>query len=346
MRGVRRWAVLVAVVVFSTNARADDKDTREAKERFVEGIVRARAGDWEGARRSFQQSVAVMPTQTAVFNLALAEEKCARPVEALAHFKDYIRRYTLTDDERAQARRHIGDLAEKTGHIEIQAPNGVTLILDSTTNGGTTPLQEPIDVAPGHHVIEAKLLRGPKSLTVDVGAGQVVHLAFTADGEEKAPSALVATASPAGITSSSTLQSTDPLVPQTPPEPSDTGSNVSSGRVIVVATLGGTAVAAALLGLYFGEQSNTDANKLPALQKTSSSCPGSDACQRLQDAASSAHGEHVTADGLFVASAVLAVAGVATWVLWPQLSGPNAARLRIVPSIGTAGVGAVALGTF
>jgi hypothetical protein len=345
MRGVRRWAVLVAVVVSSTNARADDKDAREAKERFIEGISRARAGDWEGARRSFQQSVAVMPTQTAVFNLALAEEKCARPVEALTHFKDYIHRYTLTDDERAQARRHIGDLADKTGHIEIQAPNGVVLTLDSTTNGGTTPLQEPIDVAPGHHVIEAKLLRGPKSLTVDVGAGQVVHLAFAADGEEKAPSPLVATTSAAGIASSSTLQATDQLASQTPPEPSDTGSNVSSGRVIVVAALGGTAVAAALLGLYFGQQSNTDANKLRSLKATSS-CPGSDGCQQLQDAASSAHGEHVTADGFFVASAVLAVAGVATWVLWPELSGANAARLRIVPSVGMAAVGAVALGTF
>ena len=345
MRGVGRWAVLATIVALSTNAHAgDDKDAREAKERFVEGIARARAGDWEGARRSFQQSVAVLPTQTAVFNLALAEEKCARPVEALTHFKDYVHRYTLSDDERAQARRHIGDLTDKTGHIEIQAPSGVILTLDGATNGGTTPLLEPIDVLPGHHVVEAKLVRGPKSMTVDVGAGQVVRMAFAADGEEKPLSATGTAAST--LATASAAHDAQQSPPETPPESSDRGSNVSSGRVITVAALGGTAVAAALLGLYFGQQSNTDANKLPALRSSNPTCPGSDGCQQLQDAASSAHSEHVTADGLFVVSAVLAAASVATWVFWPQSSGANAARVHIVPSMGTAGVGAVAIGAF
>jgi hypothetical protein len=345
MRGIGRWAVLATIVALSTNAHAgDDKDAREAKERFVEGIARARAGDWEGARRSFQQSVAVMPTQTAVFNLALAEEKCARPLEALTHFKDYVHRYTLSDDERAQARRHIGDLTDKTGHIEIQAPSGVILIVDGTTNGGTTPLLEPIDVLPGHHVIEAKLPRGPKSLTADVGAGQVVRIAFAADGEEKP---LLATGvATSAVATASTAPDAVQSPPETPPESSDTGSNVSSGRVIVVAALGGTAVAAALLGLYFGQQSNTDANKLPALRVSNPTCPGSDGCQQLQDDASSAHSEHVTSDGLFVVSAVLAAASTAAWVFWPQRSGANAAPVRIVPSIGTAAVGAVAIGAF
>jgi hypothetical protein len=352
MRGLVRWGVLAAVLAVSGNLRAgsEEKDAREAKERFVEGIARARTGDWEGARRSFQQSLAVMPSQAAVFNLALADEKCGRPLEALGAFKDYAHRYTLDESERAQARRHIADLMDKTGHVEVQAPNGAALTLDGTQSVGTAPLTEPIDVSPGHHVVEAKLPQGAKSQPVDASAGQLAHLTFAADSEGEPATAKA----PSEGASASTASSATPAPPQAAPEPATSSSGTPAGRVITVAALGGTAVAAALLGLYFGQQSNSEADKATTLNKattvngSNTDCRGaaSDACQQLQDALSLAHSEHVTADGFFIAGGVLAVASVITWVVWPKGSTTSSTGVQIVPAAGATNLGLLAKGTF
>jgi hypothetical protein len=344
MRGIVRSGMLAAVIASSAGAIAGDeaKDAREAKERFGEGIVRAKAGDWEGARRSFQQSIAVMPSQTAAFNLALADEKCARPLEALAAFKDYTHRYTLAPNERAQATRHIADLMMKTGHLEVQAPTGALLTLDGSQNAGVAPLEEPLDVVPGPHVVQAKLAHGSKSQSVEAVAGQVVRVSFPPEVEESVAAPTLETRTSGGATS--TMPAVASPARGESPAPS---TGVSAARVVTVAALGGSAIVAGLLGVYFGHQSNKDADRVPALRAANPNCTAtSDGCQQLQDALSSAHSEHLTSDGLFVAGAALAVVAIGTWILWPSPAQPSAARLRIVPVAGSSAFGALAVGAF
>lgn len=179
-----RWRVLATLVtgamLASAPALADDTGTREAKRRFEEGIARTQSGDWEAARLSFRQSLAAAPSQNALFNLALTEEKCARPLEALSHFKQYMDWRSLNQSERAQAQRHIADSSAKAGHIDVQAPVGSVLSLDGAKDVGTTPLAEPLDVAPGHHVVVAKVGSETKTLEVDAVAGQVTRVTFSA----------------------------------------------------------------------------------------------------------------------------------------------------------------------
>jgi hypothetical protein len=345
MRRAVRSSLLAAVVAAAATlaaapaAAADERDTREAKERFEEGLARAKIGDWEGARRSFQQSIAVVPSQTALFNLALAEEKCARPVDATVHFKEYTRKFTLTDDERAQAQRHITELAAKIGHIEVQAPSGTALTLDGSLNAGIAPLSEPLDVAPGHHTIEAMLSQGAKSLGVDAVAGQVAHLAFSADGTSPA----AAQGPPAAGEPASAP--TPPAAQDSPAAASEQAATArsSTARIVTVAALGGTAIIAGALGLYFGAQSNSDSDSVKTLQADPNCKAG---CAPLQSAIDSANSEHTTADGLFVTSAVLAAAAVGVWILWPKPPAA-AASVRVVPLVWAGGAaGASAIATF
>jgi hypothetical protein len=330
--------VTAATVAASTAAAADDRDTREAKERFEEGLARAKIGDWEGARRSFQQSIAVVPSQTALFNLALAEEKCARPLDATVHFKEYTHRFTLTDDERAQATRHITELAAKIGHIEVQAPSGTALTLDGSQSAGIAPLTEPLDVTPGHHTIEAMLSQGAKSLGVDAAAGQVARLSFSADsaGQTAAQGPPVAGEAAAAPTTAGAS------VPAAAPE-RPTTAHSSTARIVTVAALGGTAIIAGALGLYFGAQSNSDSDNVKTLQADANCRAG---CPALQSAIDSANNEHTTADGLFVTSAVLAAAAVGVWILWPRPAAQTAS-VRVIPVVGAGGTaGAAAVATF
>jgi hypothetical protein len=244
------------------NARADSSETelREAKLRFDEGIGRVQAGDLEGARRSFQQSLAVTPTQSAMFNLALVEERTGRTLEALAHFRQYTQRYALAGEERGQVQKHVTDLSEKTGHIDVQAPYGTVLSLDGVANAGTTPLAEPLDVAPGRHVIEAKLPQGSKLQAVDALAGQVARVSFGDEGVSSGPIPGLAPedggdARAAGATSS---QGAERLAPP--------ASTATRTRILTVAAIGGAAVASGLVALYLGLQSNQDAKTFKELK--------------------------------------------------------------------------------
>jgi hypothetical protein len=341
MQRAARWGAILAVAAAAivemgpAVARADSSETelREAKLRFDEGIVRVQAGDLEGARRSFQQSLAVTPTQSAMFNLALVEERTGRTLEALAHFRQYIQRYALGSEERAQVQKHVTDLSEKTGHIDVQAPYGTVLSLDGMANAGTTPLAEPLDVAPGRHVIEARLPQGSKLQAVDALAGQVARVSF---GDEGVSSGALpgltpedgADARAAGAASSQAAERPAPAV-----------STAARTRIVTVAAIGGAAVASGLVGLYFGLQSNQDAKTFKELQNDRT-C---DHCTQLTDALNAANTEHAWADALLVTGGVLAVAAVGTWFFWPKATSSS---VQLAPTAGPSAIGAVAVGTF
>ncbi len=341
MRGAVRWGILAAAAIWAAPgpAIADDTDTREAKERFEEGLARARAGDWEGARRSFQQSMAVVQSQAALFNLALAEEKCARPVEALTHFKEYQHKYPLEQQERVQAQRHIGELSAKVGHIDVEAPSGTVLTLDGSFNAGTAPLTEPLDVAPGHHTLAAKLSAGTQALEVDAVAGQVAHVAFPAGGVVAQPAAPANDGAAAEGTPRGVAPTSGPAAAEQPAA----GGRRGGARVVAVAAIGGTALVAGALGLYFGAQSNSDGDTVASLQKRPDCKSG---CAALQSAVDSANSEHMAADGLLVGAGVLAATAVGVWVFWPRAPGASASAVRVVPVAGPAGAGVTAVGAF
>jgi hypothetical protein len=155
-----------------------DVAVRDAQARFEEGLERVKSGDFDAARLSFAQAYTVLRRPAILWNLALAEEKTGHAIDALGHFKQVVRDADATPSDREVAQRHAAGLMARTGHIAVEAPPGATLIVDGEPRDVIAPLAEPLDVTPGHHVIEAKLTQGSKSLEVDAAAGQTARVSF------------------------------------------------------------------------------------------------------------------------------------------------------------------------
>jgi hypothetical protein len=178
---------LMATFVATTTARAEpqnkptpsanarDPAMTEARARFDEGVKLAEANDHEGARLKFNQAWALLKSPGILFNLARAEQLSNHPVDALDHYRQFAKLPPdpkITDAQRQRAAESITELVAKVGQIEIEAPAGARLSVDSKAiEPGNT---DPIAVAPGGHVVEAIVDGKVRSVTVECAAGTVV----------------------------------------------------------------------------------------------------------------------------------------------------------------------------
>jgi len=346
-----------AALAMSTPARAaDEKATREAQGRFVEGITRVKAGDFEGARMSFAQAYTVLHKPDILWNLALAEDKSGHLVDALAHFKQLAARDGATEADRAKANKHVDQLMAETGHIEVAAPPGAQVMVDGEA-AGVAPLPAPVDVAPGKHHLELRPVQGEtKAVDTAAFAGQTARVSFLV-AEPAAPGVTAASAPSAATPGAATeVQGSQGAAPESqpaPPPPSDqvqTVHGVSVPRVVTVAALGGAGVASIFLGVYFGLASQSNANDVKGYQATNgpSACAtitpmNSALCNTWNSAVNSQNRDNALSDGFYVAGGLLAAGAVATWFLWPKSASASA---TIVPVVGPGGGGVTAVGSF
>lgn len=343
---------MVAVFAAAAPAGADDTAQRDAQARFEEGLGRVRADNLAGALVSFQQAYAVMHKPAVVWNLALVEEKTSHPVDALAHFREYLRVAPEADPDRVRAQKHIDGLNAATGHIDVAAPTGAAITVDRTQALGATPLADPIDVAPGHHDVEARLGTVVKSVGIDALAGQTMHADFrgmdAAGGAAGAPGATAPQADGAGA----------PPAGEAPPPPDAVpaqGTTLLTPRVIVAASLAGAAVVSLGTGVFMAVQSSNNASTATGYrnQNASDTCtlnPGTPTCTKWHDAVSAQNRDAVLSDVFYVAAGVFAAASVATFVLWPKAQdGTSAAKsvtMWLVPAVTPGGAAVGAVGRF
>jgi hypothetical protein len=338
----------------ATPARAaDEKATREAQGRFVEGIARVKAGDFEGARMSFAQAYTVLHKADILWNLALAEDKSGHLVDALAHFKQ-LARDGATEADRAKANKHVDQLMAETGHIEVAAPPGAQVMVDGEA-AGVAPLSGPLDVAPGRHHLELRPVQGEAKVADTAAfAGQTARVSFLV-AEPGAPVTTAAAASsPGAATEVQGAQGAPPDSPPAPPPSPDQVQavhGVSTSRIVTVAALGGAGIASIFLGVYFGLASQSNANDVKGYQAAngSSACAhitpqNSQLCTTWNDAVNAQNKDAALSDGFYVAGGLLAAGAVATWFLWPKSS--TSASATIVPVVGPGGAGLTAVGSF
>jgi hypothetical protein len=349
-----RWGMVTAALVFTASmpARADDdKANREAEARFKEGLTRVKNKDYDAARLSFAQAYAVLHRPLILWNLALAEEKCNRPLEALGHFRQ-VAREAPGDADRGNAQKHVDTLLGQVARIDVQAPAGTVLALDGAEGAGTAPLGDPLDVMPGHHVIAAKMAAGAtKTSDVDAVAGQVAHVSFVADAPT--PAAIVValpSTAPAAAPSSATAQ-TEALPASVPADVPP--RSFWTPRTISVTALGGVAVVAAGFGAFFAIKSQNAKSTVTGYQnrhKALSFCtvmPGVAApsdCGPWNDAVNTQNRNADISDALYFAAGALAVGAVVSWFFWPK-AGPAKAAW-VVPEVGPGNAGVEAGGRF
>jgi len=325
-----------ALAAGSAPARAADISVREAEARFQEGLARVKSHDFEAARVSFAQAYAVLHRPQILWNLALAEEKTGHVVEALQHFRAVAEDASAGPD-RPNAQRHVDSLMELTGHIEVKAPPGAQVSID----GGTTftaPLASAVDVVPGRHVVDADVAVGPRSRPVEVAEGQTAHLDFLPP-ETPAPPA-----PPVAPSLAPPPEGSAGHVAEAPGDSATTPGPSSPARTITTASLGGAAVVAIGLGIYFGLQSRSEASSVNGYLSghgssycTVQTATNSSTCTQWNNAYQAQNRDGVVSDVAYVAGGVLAAAAAATWFLWPRESRGSAAW--VLPEAGPSSAG-------
>ena len=266
----------------------------EAKARFEEGLELADAGKAEPARLKFQQAWAVFKAPAVLYNLARAEQLTGHELEALEHFRLFLKvgatDVKITDAMRDKAKLNAAELAKKVGQVDIEVPPNARVTVDGKPLEETP--KEPVAVQPGRHTIEATFDGRVKSISVECVAGNVVKakIEFEAGGG-----------------------GTEPPGEQRPK---------GSAYWVVPTILGVAGLAGIGVGIGFASSSQSAKSDSEDIRRANPGvCGGgnADACAKYDtkrsDAESAATLSYV---GYIAGGALLAGAAVTAIVLWPR----------------------------
>lgn len=217
---VRGMSVALAVVVSLIGATALAAPTREeAKQHFEAGNALVENEDYAAAASEFELSVLLYPTKMGLFNLA----NCYK---ALNKYGDSL--IALARLEREFAGK-LGDLAGEVaslkntiegmvGRLEVMVDRDGASIMVDDADVGLSPLGEPLILAPGEHVIEARLSGyTDASRTVRIVSREKLEVSFVLEEEPAAPPAPVV-APPVPESASAQLVPAETKTPSDEPE--------------------------------------------------------------------------------------------------------------------------------
>ncbi len=316
---------LASPIAMPSVARADDAAVGEAKQRFEEGLELADAGKHEPARLKFQQAWSVFKAPAVLYNLARTEQLTAHDLEALEHFKLFLKvgatDSKITDAMREKAKQNVAELSRKMGQVDIEVPPTARVSIDGKPLDETP--KEPVPVQPGRHTIEATFDGRVKSVTVECVAGGLTK-------------AKIVFESGAGV------------------EPPGEETRASSVRWIVPTILGVAGLAGIGLGVGFAASSQSaksDSEDLRRANPGLCAAPPAGACAsydaKRDDAKSAATVSYIG----YVAGGALLAGAIATLVFWPKgrrSSAEHATRgiTTVAPLLGNGQVGAGLHGNF
>jgi len=290
-----------------------------AEQRYREGDAAMNRGDFDGARLAFVQAYALDASPRNLVGLATAEARGAHPLEALTHFRQYLRLPSLTEAERGAVSGWMADAGSKTGHIRVETAPGVTITLDTNVDAGVTPLSDPLDVSPGPHRLAATRGALTASTTIAPHAGETVvwQLQWESSGGSAAAAGSVGPGPGTSVASTGIRPSA-----ATPAEPGLTpnGKPLPTTKWIVAASLLGAGLLSFGIAGGVTAAGTNEASKEADLSAETGVCPQppmTTACAALKSAADAHAADGNVAIGFVAAGGVLAVAAVLALV-WPS----------------------------
>ena len=301
-------AILAASVATPCTAAGPGDGTR-AEQLHKEGITAIRHADFEKGRKAFAEAYALDARPEYLWDLGLSEMQSDHPADGLAHLRRYFVLPSAKSDDPKKIERVRTLMAEaeaKTGHLKVSAPAGSAVSLDGAL--ATLPEGAPLDVMPGKHLVEVRPQgSAPITQAVEAHAGETLDLRF----ERIDLPAL--TPEPAA----SVAPSVAPAEPvhEAPAQAPQVARYAASGAMV------GTAAVAFVLGGVFLAKAGDDQSREAQARTMQSYCaqpPSTPSCITESNAAHDQASHRNIATGLFVGGSVLAVAGVATWLLWPR----------------------------
>jgi len=167
--------VVISLGVAPVRALAQSGGRDAARAAFVRGTELVQQERWEDALESFDESLRLYHTQSALYNRALCLGLLGRPAEAVHDLEEHIRRYgaTVSPERREEVETELARLRRRVGHIEVRVEGGqtATVLLDGD-EVGQSPLPRPLAVNPGRHQVTVRATGiEPVSRWVTVGGG-------------------------------------------------------------------------------------------------------------------------------------------------------------------------------
>ncbi len=334
IRATIALTALASVVVASSALASDDSDRDRADGLFKDGLAASRAGDLERARRLFAASFELVQRPGTLGNLGETEVRLGRVVEGLGHLRSSLAMLGTSDPRRAVVQQDIDEACAKTGHLSIHAVRGATVSVDGSPVPGVAPLADPVDVLPGHRVVEARLAARTVRREVDAPAGSIVDVDLSELPRVPEPQP----------PSPPPPQVAIPIAPE-PEQPGREGASWWTAPRIAGLGLGAGAVGAGVAALVFhglAQSASADGNGLRAnLSNGSCVTPASSPeCASLQSKSDTVHADDVAKTTSWVLAGTFAVGSVVSLVLGavgPARSPVAATSLRL--SVGPGGMG-------
>ncbi len=306
-----------------------------------EALAYVRKGAFAEARELYQRAYEISPTAPILFNLALAELNSKRALDALLHFRAYVKDGGADPAKVGIAARELLPRAfAATGHLDVRsAPAESSFSVDGAAATAGAGI---LDVEPGEHDIVAKTGSATVEAHAQVRAGDTTVVVFPPP--IAAPEYVAPQKTPTPLELSLVTSERDvPAAPRPMPR--------SSARLPVSLSIAGAGAASVIGGVVFfalNQSANSRWQTLhTSLAPDACSSPSPANVGPCADLANAIHETNTDANvstALYVAGGVLIAGALATYLLWPRPTDARAARLTPIADPLTRSVGVT--GTF
>jgi hypothetical protein len=244
-------------------ADADASPVEKAKRLLREAKDDYTAGRYEQSRAKLDEACNLAHTPNCVHNLAMAELRAGHPLEAYKHFREAFSVPTATwmqsDEAVSDARKMMAEAYAAVGHVQIRAPEGALVTVDGLPVDRTAG---PVDVAPGTHLVEARLGAQIGRVQVDARAGAVDTVTLGLESPSATGAAATAGGTPPAQRDAAGAPTSGPAGGAALPDDRADAAGGSrpfwtTRRWIGVGAIGVGAVSFALDGVFYGQAKST-----------------------------------------------------------------------------------------
>jgi hypothetical protein len=156
MRRLSRFSLaLVLAVGLSARAHADDDLRKAAASHYQKGLELANRAEYRAALDEFKAAYAASPNFAVLYNIGQAEVAIGRPRQAIDSLTKYLRDggEQVPATRRQQVELQLKELKGAFAYLSVTTkPDGALVNVDGS-NLATTPLPEPLRLAPGSHIV-------------------------------------------------------------------------------------------------------------------------------------------------------------------------------------------------
>jgi hypothetical protein len=155
-RVIQRVVFAIALLAATGQAAADEPDDHariDAKELFAHGLYLFKNGDHGGALAEFQHAYDLAPSRLLLYHIALVYVSMDKPVEAVDSLDEVLSDSgPLKPEYVARARAAKEEQQSRIGKLDVKVNVPAAIVIDSA-HAGDAPLQEPLSVAAGEHIV-------------------------------------------------------------------------------------------------------------------------------------------------------------------------------------------------